>query len=210
MMMQAKMAVVAAREQQGAGALASVLATYPQCVPELIEFNTALVATTSYEHEAPTPEVASIAARARTRALAAVFPARTTHKQGVRAASVHATATSSLRELRRSNRLALVTVAQRMGLGVDVLSDLESGLIRVATIPDRCIRALAEVLNSTAEQVAALLHMQATAMPSMPALQRSSEGASKAAPEQHARDFGAAVRYSPNMSPDEKARWLDE
>lgn len=203
MMMQAKMALVAAREQNSAGALGEILAIYPQYVPELTEFSTALVATTSYEREALTSDVESIAVRARARAMAAVFPA---HAATATQAAVQS-AFASLRELRRARKLTPMAVAQRLGLGVDVLSDLEAGLIRVATIPERFVHALGEALNATAEQVNTLLHMQATALPAM---LRSSEGSSKDTPEQQARDFGDAVRHSPNMSQDQKARWLDE
>lgn len=201
MLIQAKMALVAAREQHVAGALGQVLASYPQYVPELTEFSTALVATASYEREALTPDVEAIAARARVRALAAVFPEQATPQMAMQPAF------ASLRELRRTRKLSPVAVAQRLGLGVDVVSDLEAGLIRVASIPERFVRALGEVLGTTAEQVSMVLRVQATALP---ALLRSSEGASKDAPEQQARDFGEAVRLSPNMSQDQKAHWLDE
>ena len=77
---------VAAREQNAAGALGQVLTTYPQYVPELTEFSTALMATSSYEREALTPDVVSIAERARTRALAAVFPAQAAPQTAVQAA----------------------------------------------------------------------------------------------------------------------------
>lgn len=201
MIMQAKMALVAAREQGTVGALGQVLATYPQYVSELTEFSTALVATTSYEHEALTPDVESVAMRARARALAAVFPVQTATQTAAQSAF------ASLKELRRARKLSPVAVAQRLGLGVDVLSDLEAGLIRVATIPERFVRALGEALNATTEQVNSILHMQAT---SLPALLRSTEGASKETPEQQARDFGEAVRHSPNMSQDQKSRWLND
>lgn len=201
MMMQAKMALVAAREQNVAGALGQVLALYPQYVPELTEFSTALVATTSYEREALTPDVESIAMRARARAMAAVFATQAAPQTAVQ------TVFASLKELRRARKLSPVAVAQRLGLGVDVLSDLEAGLIRVATIPDRFIRALGDALNATADQVNTILRVQAT---TLPALLRSSEGSSKATPEQHARDFSEAVRHSPNMSQDQKTHWLAE
>lgn len=201
MIMQAKIALVAAREQNLTGALGQVLATYPQYVPELTEFSTALVATSSYEREVLVPEVESIAMRARARALAAVFPAQAAPQTAVQSAF------ASLKELRRARKLSPMAVAQRLGLGVDVLSDLEAGLIRVATIPDRLIRALSDALDATADQVNTILHMQATALP---ALLRSSEGSSKATPEQQTRDFGEAVRHSPNMSQDQKTHWLGE
>src|SRR5207302_205455 len=106
MIMQAKMALVAAREQNAAGALGQVLTTYPQYVPELTEFSTALMATSSYEREALTPDVVSIAERARTRALAAVFPAQAAPQTAVQAAF------ASLRELRRARKLSPVAGAQ--------------------------------------------------------------------------------------------------
>src|SRR5260370_1289955 len=66
--------LVAAGERGEAGALTSMLQRYPGHAPALTEFGAALVAPSSYEQEELTPATESIAARARVRALAAVFP----------------------------------------------------------------------------------------------------------------------------------------
>jgi transcriptional regulator with XRE-family HTH domain len=198
-LMRAKMELVAARERGEASALARLLAAYPAEVAELTEFSAALVATTGYERETPTPWTEGIAARARARALAAVFPQ-------VAPATVAQQAYASLKALRKAKGLTPGAVAKRLGLGVDVLSGLEDGLIRVASIPPRFLRALSDALNATAEQISGALQTQAALVP---ALLRSTEGATKRAAAQPELDFSEAVRLSPNMSDEQKASWLE-
>ena len=50
-LMQAKMVLVAARERKEPGAFVGILNSYPAYVPELAEFNAALVATSGYQRE---------------------------------------------------------------------------------------------------------------------------------------------------------------
>src|SRR5215468_6248865 len=68
-----KMELVAARERGEARALPRLLASYPQYARDLTQFSAALLATGSDDPAAITPESEQIAARARSRAFAAVF-----------------------------------------------------------------------------------------------------------------------------------------
>jgi transcriptional regulator with XRE-family HTH domain len=113
---------------------------------------------------------------------------------------------ATLGELRRSRRLGLAEVAGKLGLGVDVLSSLEGGMVKVASIPDRLIRALGDALSASLDQITELLEMQVS---TEPALKRSTGGSGRGDTEQLEKDFLDLVRASPNMSQDQKALWLD-
>jgi transcriptional regulator with XRE-family HTH domain len=192
--------LVAARERGDAGVLGRLLVAYPTQVGELSEFNASLIATTSYEAETPTPEVDALAERARRRAFTAVFPVQT-------ASAAAAAAVASLQALRKARNLTPRALANRLGLGVDVLSSLERGLIRAASVPERLVRTLGETLGISTEQVQSVLQAQAM---SLPALLRSTEGGSKNAAALPELDFAQAVHLSPNMSDEQKANWLGE
>ena len=201
-LMQAKMALVAAREQNEAEAFTSIVGAYPSYLPELSEFNAALIATSSYDLEIPTPQTESIAVRALSRAMMTIFPVQTT----LPASSTIRGAVATLRELRRSRGLSLPVLADRLGLGLDVVSSLEAGMVKVASIPDRLIRALGDALSTSLDQITEVLDKQITAEP---AWQRQ-KGSGKGDREQLEIDFVELVRGSPNMSPDQKASWLDD
>src|SRR5258708_35502865 len=94
--MRAKMELGAASERGETGALTRMLQRYPGHAPALTEFGAALVATSSYDAEEPTPAIESIAARARGRALAAVLPPA----RGSAAGAGGPRARASLKELR--------------------------------------------------------------------------------------------------------------
>ena len=197
-LMRAKMEFVAARERGESGAMVRVLAAYPQHAFELTEFDAGLTATTSYEHEPLTPAIEGIALRARERAFALLFP----QPAGAKPASVSQRVFSSLKELRQARRIGPVAAAKQIGIGVDVLTNIEHGRVRVATIPERLLQRLGEVLSTTAEQVRLTLQNQASIVP---AFNRGTSDAS-AEPE---LDFAQAVRLSPSMSAEEKAVWLE-
>src|SRR5215472_13884629 len=189
-LMQAKMALVAAREQNEAEAFTGIVGSYPSYLPELTEFNAALIATSSYDLEIPTPQTESIAVRALSRAMMTVFPVQAT----LSTSSAIRGAVATLRELRRSRGLSLPVLADRLGLGVDVVSSLEAGMVKVASIPDRLIRALGDALSTSLDQVTDLLDKQVS---TEPAWQRGKGGR-----EQPEIDFVELVRASPNMSSD--------
>jgi len=200
-MMRAKMALVAAGERGEPGALGTILAEYPIQVGELTEFRAALLATSSYEHEAPTPDVDAIADRAMARAFELVFPVR------VAVPSVPvAVAAASLQALRKARNLAPRALANKLGLGVDVLTNLERGFIKAATVPERLVRALGDALDTSAEQIHAILRAQAM---SLPAMLRSTEGQSLDVEPHPELDFERAVAISPNMTAEQKAAWLE-
>jgi transcriptional regulator with XRE-family HTH domain len=203
-LMRAKMELVAARERGERGALVRLLTAHPAHAAELSDFSAALVATSGYEREELTAETERVAQRAFARAMASVFPAPAAPKP---AAAVAQGAVASLKALRRARGLSQMDLARRLGLGPDVLSNLEAGLIRAASIPERFIHALGSALDATVDQVNRAIQVQAMALP---ALLRSSEGATKDAGEQPQQDFLDAVRFSPDMTAEQKARWLDD
>jgi transcriptional regulator with XRE-family HTH domain len=201
--MQAKMALVAAQEQNEAEAFTSIVGAYPSYLSELTEFHAALIATSSYDLEIPTPQTESIAVRALSRAMMTVFPVQTT----LSTSSAIRGAVTTLRELRGSRGISLAVLAERLGLGMDVVSSLEAGMVKVASIPDRLIRALGDALSTSLDQITEALDKQITAEP---AWQRTKEGSGKGDRERLEIDFAELVRVSPNMSPDQKALWLDD
>ncbi len=200
-LLRAKMELVAASERGDSNALSSILATHPRQVGELTEFRAALLATSSYEHEAPTPEVDSLAERALARAFAVVFPER------VAVPSVPvAVAAASLQALRKARSLTPRALANKLGLGIDVLTNLERGFIKAATVPERLIRALGDALDTSADQIHTILRAQAM---TLPAMLRSTEGQSTHAEPHPELDFERAVSLSPNMTAEQKADWLE-
>ncbi|MFI5272733.1 MAG: helix-turn-helix domain-containing protein [Ktedonobacterales bacterium] len=206
-LMRAKLALVAAHDRAEPDALAHTLATYPAHLPDLVEFSTALRATSGYEHEALTAHSAAVAGRALDRALAAVFggveqqPATPVAGPVALAQGVVAT----LKALRKARGLTPRALGERVGLGVDVVSSLEHGLVRVASIPERLVKALAEALGTNLDEITTALTVQPAIVPKF---QRAQHGATKTVPEQPELDFAEAVRTSPNMSAAEKASWL--
>jgi transcriptional regulator with XRE-family HTH domain len=197
-LMQAKMALVAAHERREPEAFTAILGIYPSYVPELTEFDAALFATEGYLLESPTAQTEKIAAHALARAMITVFPAQTTLPAPGKIRGVVA----NLRELRRSRGFSQPSLAEKLGLGVDVLSSLEAGMVKVASIPDRLIRALGDALSTSLDQITELLEMQVS---TEPALNRIRGGSARLE-----KDFLDLVRASPNMSEDQKALWLDD
>lgn len=199
---QTKLALVAARGRGERDALASVLRAHPAQADALSDFAMALTATESYAGETLTPDVQEIASAARARAFSAVFGAEAVERVAV-AATEQA---RSLKALRQARGVTLSAAARVLGLGVDVLSALEAGRIRVASAPRRLTEALGELLEATADQISAALGAQMA-----PALRRGALDASRTqeSPESSAQlDFADAVLLSQSMTAEEKARWL--
>jgi transcriptional regulator with XRE-family HTH domain len=186
-----KLELVAARER-GEDALRPLLAQHPALAGDLIDFSAALAATSAYADVELTPETETIAMQARERAFAAVFGGVTPAK---------AAAFASLKALRQARKISMPAIAARLGIGVDVVSALEAGRIRAASAPERLLRSLGEMLDTTADQIAALLGAQPALSP---ALRRARGDVADAEP----LDFAEAVRLSPEMSEDAKANWL--
>jgi transcriptional regulator with XRE-family HTH domain len=201
-LIEAKLALVSARERGEPDALAHALRQHPAFADALTELDLALLATTGYEAEANAPDVVEIAEAARARAFVAVFGAR----PAVAPQSVVASQVSrSLKALRQAQGQRLPALAARLGLGVDVLSALESGRIRVASVPRRLREALAEVLDATAEQIGAALTVDLA-----PALRRGQPGASSRDAASQQLDFRDAEMLSQSMTQEQQARWLAE
>ncbi|HEV2237445.1 MAG TPA: helix-turn-helix transcriptional regulator [Ktedonobacterales bacterium] len=198
-LMRLKMELVAAREQPRAqGTLGRLAMAHPTLAPDLTEFAAALVATSGYEDVTPTAATEALAERARTRAFAAVFDAPATA-----AAEVAGRVVATVRALRRARGLSLSALAQKISVGADVLSALEAGLVRGASIPDRFVRSLSEALAASLEAVRAALEAPPVVRP---ALQRSRASSDDAV----VRDFAEAIELSPAMTDEQKARWLTD
>jgi transcriptional regulator with XRE-family HTH domain len=200
----AKLALVAARERSAPDTLASALRAYPAQADTLGDFAMALMATDSYGGEAIAPDVSEIATAARARAFSAVFGPEPV----VAMSPAGAVEARSLKALRQARGVTISSAARALGLGVDVLSALEAGRVRVASAPRRLLEALGELLDATADQIGLALNAQVA-----PALRRGALGAARAqgAAESSAQlDFADAVLRSPNMTAEEKARWLVE
>lgn len=189
----AKLEMVAARER-GEDALRPLLAQHPALAGDLIDFSAALAATSAYAEVELTPETEIVAMQARESAFAAVFGAATP-------AAAKTPAFASLKALRQARKISMPALAAKLGLGVDVVSALEAGRIRAASAPERLLRSLGEMLDSTADQIAALLGAQPALSP---ALRRARGDVADAEP----LDFAEAVRLSPEMSDEDKAGWL--
>lgn len=202
-----KMELVAARERGETRALSRLMTSHPQYASELTDFSMALLAT-NFDNAAITPESEQIAARARSRAFATVFGAPVVAPAAATvAAPARAISAVSLKALRQARGLSMPEAARKLGLGLDVLSSLESGRIAARSIPDRLVRALGEMLDAAAEQMQALLQGQASVRP---AFQRSRTGATRQGQAQQEMDFAEAVRLSVEMTPEQKAQWLEE
>jgi hypothetical protein len=202
MLMRLKMELVAAREGDGApaehDALRRLAIAHPALASDLAQFAAALTATAGYDQVTPTAATGALAERARARAFAAVFDTPATV-----AAEVAERAVATVRSLRRARGLSLALLARQLSVGADVLSALEAGLIRGASIPDRFVRALSETLATSMEAVRAALE---TPLMVRPALQRSRLSSEEVAP----RDFAEAIQLSPAMTAEQKARWLSD
>jgi len=190
-LMRAKLDLVAARER-GNDALRATLTQHPALAAELIDFSAALTATSAFADVELSPETDVIAMQARDRAFAAVF--------GTPVAS--APAVASLKALRQARKLSMPAIAARLGLGVDVVSALEAGRIRARSVPERLLRSLGELLDTTAEQIGTLLGTQGALSPAM---RRARGNVTNVEP----LEFTEAVRLSPEMSDDAKAAWLE-
>jgi DNA-binding transcriptional regulator YiaG len=190
----AKLEMVAARAR-GEDVLRPLLAQHPALAGELIDFSAALAATSAYSDVELTPETETSAVQARDRAFAVVFGAPTP-------AVTKAPAFVSLKALRQARKVSMPTLAARLGLGVDVVSALEAGRIRAASAPERLLRLLGEMLDTTADQIQGLLGAQPAVSP---ALRRARGDVAAVEP----LDFAEAVRLSPEMSEGAKSDWLN-
>lgn len=210
-----------------ANVLAEVVKAHPRHADELIAFDAALVACDPPSDAQPSAETQLIAESALTRAFAAVFPGVPALEsvvesvvESVRSVQVAAAVSTvtpttaamapmapvvSLKALRQARGVTMRAVAERLGLGLDVLSTLEQGRVAVSSIPERLTRMLGEMLDTASIQIRAALEGQGTLAP---AFQRSRSGATKGGQAQTFVDFAELVRQSPEMSASDKAAWL--
>ncbi len=199
----AKLELVAAHEQGQTDAIRAALTRYPAYSDELTTFATALVATETDPFgdslETVLADTQAVAQAARNRAFAAVFGATP-----VAAPVAVATSAVSLKALWQKRGLTMSAVAQRLGLGLDVLSDLEAGRIRVASVPARLLNAFSEMLDATVDQI-----VGAMSVPRLALNMRSKQGATIGEQTPTEIDFADAIRQSAEMTAEQKATWLD-
>jgi transcriptional regulator with XRE-family HTH domain len=183
-LMQVKMELAAAIEDGRIGALATALQQHPTYAAELTAFYGALLATQGYENVPITPEIELLASRASAQRVPA--------------------SVATLKALRQARRKSMREVARGLGLGVDVLSALEAGRIRVNSVPQILLQRLSALLDTAAGELQTLLAGPAQA----PAFRRSKEGERKDDSARDEMSFDDAVRLSAEMSAEEKSTWL--
>lgn len=199
---EAKMALIRAHERGDNDALTQALRAHPAYADALTAFDLGLRAAEGYADDLDAPDVLEIAQAARAQAFAAVFGAPTSAAAAI--LPTQATpAALSLRALRQARGHTSAALAGMLGLGIDVLSALEGGRIRVASMPRQLYTALSEALDVTAGQISAALTLNTA-----PALRRGQRGASSTASGQ--LDFADAIMVSQSMTPEQRARWLAE
>lgn len=112
----------------------------------------------------------------------------------------------SLTAAARQRNLRLKDVADRLGVGVPIVSKLEQRLLQFASLPEALILKLAETLDLAAETVREYLRQPPT-LASGAAYQYTG----KAAPQVQAQqDFAEAIRTCPGMTEAHKQVWLAE
>ena len=206
-LLRAKLELVAAREQGQTDAMRATLTRHPAYADELTTFGAALVATEADPWgdslETVLADTQAVADAARSRAFAAVFSAAPVAAVAPVAAAVAAPAVS-LKALWKQRGLTMAGVAQRLGLGLDVLSDLEAGRIRVASAPARLLATFSDLLGATVDQIAG-----AMSVPRLAVNLRSKQGATIGDQTPQQIEFADAIRQSAEMSAEQKASWLD-
>lgn len=113
---------------------------------------------------------------------------------------------TSLTEAARQRNLRLRDVAERVGIGVPILSKLEQRLLQFPTLPEALIRKLAETLEVGAETVRDYLRQPPT-LAAGAAYQYTGKAAPQVAAQQ---EFAEAIRSCPGMSEADKQAWLAE
>ena len=112
----------------------------------------------------------------------------------------------SLADAARRQNLRLRDVADRLGIGMPIVSKLEQRLLRYASLPEALIRKLAETLEIGMEAVQDYLRQPPTL-----AAGAAYQYTGKTAPQVQGQvDFADAVRTCPAMSEANKQIWLAE
>ena len=113
-------------------------------------------------------------------------------------------ALTSLTEAARERNLRLRDVAERVGVGVPIVSKLEQRLLKFATLPETLIQKLAETLELGTEAVREYLRQPPT-LAAGAAYQYTGKAAPSVTDQQ---DFAEAIRSCPGMSDADKQAWL--
>jgi hypothetical protein len=112
----------------------------------------------------------------------------------------------SLSEAAGRGNLRLKEVAERIGIGLPIVSKLEQRLLQFSTLPEALIRRLAETLELGTETVRDYLRQPPT-LAAGAAYQYTGKSAPQVAAQQ---DFAEAIRSCPGMSEADKQAWLAE
>lgn len=113
---------------------------------------------------------------------------------------------TSLTEAARRRNLRLKDVAERIGVGVPIVSKLEQRLLSFASLPEALIRRLAETLELGVDSVQDYLRQPPTL-----AVGAAYQYTGKAVPQVTAQqEFAEAIRTCPGMSEAAKQAWLKE
>ncbi len=110
----------------------------------------------------------------------------------------------NLTDLRKARQLTVGRLARQLKLPVDLLSRLERGKVRVATIPERLIERLADALQTTSSVIQAAL----LAPPPVSAAARLNAEDGIVEPEEPAVSFAQAFTESAPTE-EERAAWAD-
>ncbi len=115
-------------------------------------------------------------------------------------------AMTSLTDAARQQNLRLRDVAERVGVGMPIVSKLEQRLLRFTSLPETLIQKLAETLELGTETVRDYLRQPPT-LAAGAAYQYTGKTAPQVAGQE---DFAEAIRSCPGMSDAHKQAWLME
>jgi hypothetical protein len=186
--------LVQAFESSDRAALRELMQQHPALVPEIADYMLALTALAEAE-EAPEAEIDAAIARAVRTALATRSGPDSQPAMTLREAIVRAGARKA-------------ALARQLRLGVDVLNRLVEGAIDLKTVPERLFAELGEKLNATADIVLQWMRASQAGAQAQPALLRGEAQTPQAGASGPLVAFDDAVRASPNMTEDERTRWL--
>ena len=172
----------------GKADLVALTARHPEAAEELVEF--AVFNRTLEEGYEFAPE--ELAGESRFLARAEAVRQRMMAQSGAPMASITAAA--------REAGLSLQQVAERLKLGLVLLTKLDRRLIDPASVPKLLCSRLAETLNRSADSVAQYLRLP-------PAVSAQASYKADQAPQAAQQDFLAALNSCPGMSEEDRAEW---
>jgi hypothetical protein len=184
------------REQATPRPLQRWIADYPEFTEDFVAWTTELPLLRAAEYRTPDPDDEARLARVG-RSVVAEMRAQygMAHPPLV-----------SLTDAARRRSLRLRDLAERLGIGMPIVSKLDQRLLQFATLPESLIRKLAETLELGTEAVRDYLRQPPTLAASA-AYQYTGTTAPQVSAQQ---DFAEAIRACPGMSEAQKQAWLAE